>query len=111
MSEMAGAAGIEPAFLDLESSVLPLYIMPLWLVWLGRHVFVAAKSYATAWRILRGGELLNEIGHAVFDLRNVALCGIHAVFELCNAFDLVDPVQQHLTEDPCRPLAKSCSLD
>ena len=30
---MAGAAGIEPTFLDLESSVLPLYIMPLWLGW------------------------------------------------------------------------------
>jgi len=67
-------------------------------VWFVEGVAVVAETNAAARRVLWRGELLDEVGHAALDLLDVTLGGIHAPLKLCDALDLVKPIQQHLAK-------------
>ena len=77
-------------------------------VWLGRIATVEADSLAG--RVRRGRKLLDEIVHAALDLLDVAFHRIHPALKVADSLDLVKPVQQHLAQNPRRPLAEARSL-
>ena len=41
---------------------------------------------------------------------DIAFYGIHPALKVADSLDLVKSIQQHLTENSRRPLAKACSL-